>query len=91
MHKHNIKSELNNYYKQIRANLPNSRQSVKMIHDLSNSINDYTENHSAYGMQDIIETFGSPEEIADSFISSLNSKEYKKGISFKKTVVPPKS
>lgn len=66
------------YYYKIKRNLPYSRQASSLINDLKFSITGYTDNHPSFTFQEIIDIFGIPEEITESFILSLNSAEYKK-------------
>lgn len=86
MNKRNGNSDLAKYYKQIKLNLPYSKQASSLINNLKFSIAEYTDKHPCYTIQEIIDIFGTPEEIVESFILSLNSAEYKKNISVKKII-----
>jgi len=81
-----VNLELRNYYKQIKKNLPFSKQSSILLKNLKNSIDDYISLHSHFNIQEIIDTFGTPDEIAMSFIASIDSKELKKQLSAKRII-----
>lgn len=74
------------YYYKIKRNLPYSRQASSLINDLKFSIIGYTDNHPSFTFQEIIDIFGTPEEISESFILFLNSAEYKKNVFVKKII-----
>lgn len=61
-----------------------SKKSEALLIPLKESIALYTESHSNVSIQKIQEIFGSPEEIAESYIDSLDKKEYKETINVKR-------
>ncbi|NLN82531.1 MAG: hypothetical protein GX136_08315 [Clostridiales bacterium] len=76
MNKNSLEHELACYYRQIKKQLVcKSAKKKKLIAELKGSIVEYLEDHSDSTIKNIAEHFGSPADIADSYISSMEGDE----------------
>lgn len=87
MNKRDKDLELEKYYKQLKKYLPATKQTSVLMKNLRNSIDEYIDNHPDYSIQEIIDTFGSPEETAEFLVTSMDTKEFKKRLSLKNSIL----
>ena len=69
--------QLNNYYKRLSSVLPSKLQR-KIFPDLRANINFYLSEHPSTSYEDFLLHFGTPEEIASSYMESLDKEDYEK-------------
>lgn len=75
------------YLKQLKKQLPYSAsQKKRYIGDITDSIISYVQDHPDCNFEELSRAFGTPGEIAESYITDLSSGEYHKKLSTKKIV-----
>lgn len=71
----------NNYIKEIKQNLLCPvRQKKPVLKDIANSVKDYAENNNITDINDLYTHFGTPEEVAKSYMSQADIKDIKRKI-----------
>lgn len=71
-----LKDELNEYISNIRKQLVcNAADKKRLLSDLTFNIDEFIEDHPESSINDIIEHFGTPEDIAGGYLSSLEGGE----------------
>ena len=71
--------ELKKYYKQIKSNLPMyTSKEKKFISDLQSSVCEYIEAKPECIMDDIVERFGTPNEIVQTYLEGVEDIDPKK-------------
>ena len=72
----NDSRKIKRYFKQIRLLIPVRSKGVKrFLRDFGNSVVEYQEEHPECSAEDIIEWFGSPEDVAYEYVSSVDAEE----------------
>lgn len=80
--------ELKKYYRDISKNLPVGRkQKQQIILAIVQSVEDYLATHPLADFPAVLEHFGSPQEIAASYIENMTTPEILKKFRFRKTVL----
>ena len=68
--------KIKHYFREIRLLIPVSSKGVKkFLQDFRSSVEEYAENHPECSAEEIIERFGSPEDVAYEYVSSVDAKE----------------
>ena len=76
-----IENDIRNYISDVGKNLVCSRKQKKQIlKDIENDVLDYTDNKQITDINEIYAHFGSPEELAKSFLSVADIKTVKRKI-----------
>lgn len=79
--------EINQYFEQIKIFLPTFSKSTKRyLKDLRNSIDDYCKGNPNSSMDDIIEEFGTPQDVVCNYIDCMDSEQLIRQISISKLV-----
>ena len=80
--------ELKKYYRDISKNLPVGRKQKQQISlAIVQSVEDYLATHPLADFPAVLEHFGSPQEIAASYIENMTTPEILKKFQFRKTVL----
>ena len=87
MNDNSLKKEINKYLKEIKNNLLISKARKKFIKTLKESIYEYMENNPDADIKSIIENFGTPDEIANSFAAIINYREINKHTHIKRIIL----
>lgn len=80
--------ELKKYYRDISKNLPvgrNQKQQISLA--IVQSVEDYLATHPLADFPAVLEHFGSPQEIAASYIENMTTPEILKKFRFRKTIL----
>ena len=76
------------YLKEIKKQLPcSASQKKRYMEHITDSVSDYVGQHSDCNFEELCKAFGTPEEIADAYISDLSADEFSKKTSTKKVVL----
>ena len=68
--------KIKHYFREIRLLIPVSSKGVKkFLQDFRSSVEEYAENHPECSAEEIIERFGSPEDVAYEYVSSVDAEE----------------
>ena len=79
--------KIKHYFKQIRLLIPVRSKGVKrFLQDFRNAVEEYQEEHPECSAEDIMERFGSPEDVAYEYVSSVDSEEICRRITISKFV-----
>lgn len=79
MNSNNLQSQLRRYFRQINRRLPCARRErMRLLSSLRCDITIYLKEYPKCGLEDIVEHFGTVEDIADAYISSENTERYMK-------------
>lgn len=79
--------KIEHYFRQIRLLIPVSSKGVKkFLRDFRSSVEEYWEEHPECSAEDLIEQFGSPEDVAYEYVSSVDAEEICRRISISKFV-----
>lgn len=71
--KNEMNKELSDYYSQIKKLFIGSNRELNhLLGELKISVDEYVENNPNAGMEDVFTSFGTPEEIAGSFINNIS-------------------
>ncbi|MBR3767704.1 MAG: hypothetical protein IKL10_05635 [Clostridia bacterium] len=83
-----LKSQLNTYYKDISSSLlcKNGKKRI-FIRELKSNISDFVENNPDATIEDIMNCFGKPAEIAESFKAETDILTLRKKLSVKKLII----
>ena len=80
-----LQLELNDYFKKIKKNLICSKSIKKIfIHDFKNRVDEYVDENPDVSIEDIISTFGTPNDIIKGFDNEL---EYYKNKAKKRLII----
>ncbi len=83
-----VKNELKTYYSEIEKNLICERkQKAAFMAELKSNIDEYLSGDTAATLENIIEVFGAPEEIALSFMENTQAQVIRKKIDIKKYIL----
>lgn len=83
-----IENEINSYISDVRKNLVCNRKIKKQtVTDLRNSVFDYAENNNITDINLIYKHFGSPEELAKSFMTENDLKYLKRKIIIRRIIL----
>ena len=83
----NDSRRIEHYFRQIRLLIPVSSKGVKkFLRDFRSSVEEYEEEHPECSAEDIIERFGSPEDVAYEYVSSVDAEEICRRISISRFV-----
>lgn len=78
----------NNYIKEIKQNLLCPvRQKKQVLKDIVNSIKDYAENNNITDINDLYAHFGTPEEVAKSYMSQADINDIKRKIKVRRVLI----
>lgn len=77
-----VTKQLKNYYQQISSLIP-SKMRPALMSELQENIEHYLDANPDASFEDILQHFGTPEEIAGSCMESLNKDEYEKELNTK--------
>lgn len=79
---------LNAYFKELKKALPySSIKSSKLIKDLRNSISEYCNKNPNVRIEDILTEFGTPEEIANFTVATLEPTKLKKRLALRQWII----
>ena len=68
--------KIKHYFREIRLLIPvSSKGAKKFLQDFRSSVEEYAENHPECSAEEIIERFGSPEDVAYEYVSSVDAEE----------------
>lgn len=82
-----LDQKINQYFEQIQILLPTfSKSTGKYLKDLKNSVEDYCQKNPDISMEDIINTFGSPQDIVCNYIDCMDTEQLIQQISINKLV-----
>lgn len=86
--KNSLDTELIAYFRDIRATIPGSpRQKRRITTGIQESIGDYISSHPGVQMEDIYSRFGSPRDIAETYVGELSSDELRKMTSVTRKII----
>ena len=79
--------KIKHYFREIRLLIPVSSKGVKkFLQDFRSSVEEYAENHPECSAEEIIEKFGSPEDVAYEYVSSVDAKEICRRITMNRSI-----
>ena len=82
-----LNKELKKYKRKIKANLIcNTKHSKKFMHEMSCSIDQYVEKNNIHQISEIFDHFGTPEEIAKSFLCETDISVISKKLRLKRVI-----
>ncbi len=82
-----LDQKINQYFEQIQILLPTfSKSTGKYLKDLKNSVEDYCKKNPNISMEDIINTFGTPQDIVCNYIDCMDAEQLIQQISINKLV-----
>lgn len=82
-----LDQKINQYFEQIQILLPTfSKSKGKYLKDLKNSVEDYCKKNPNISMEDIINTFGTPQDIVCNYIDCMDAEQLIQQISINKLV-----
>jgi len=77
--------ELHYYYNNILNLMPcNNKVKQRLLLEIKSNIEDFVNTNPECSFQNIIEHFGSPQDICDSFIETINAQEIRKKMKISK-------
>ena len=80
--------EIDRYIKAISDNLVcSSKTKKRFLKEFRCDVNEYIQTNRVQQFDDVIKQFGTPEKIAEGFITPENLKVIQKAINFKKTII----
>lgn len=83
-----IEKEIEKYLSEIRNNLVCNRKLKKVIiEEIEGSVYDYTESKGVNDISEIYEHFGTPEEMARTYLSQVDPKKIRKATNVRKVVI----
>ena len=83
-----INTQLRRYYRQIRSWLPCDRkQKNRCIQELSESMIGFLEQKPNASFQDIVDRFGTPQQIASAFIEETDTQKLLHSLKIRKRIV----
>jgi len=79
--------ELHDYYNKISSLMPcNHKVKQRLLLEIKSNIADFIYANPECSFQNIIEHFGSPQDICDSYIETINAQEIRKKMNISKLV-----
>ena len=79
--------KIKHYFREIRLLIPVSSKGVKkFLQDFRSSVEEYAENHPECSAEEIIERFGSPEDVAYEYVSSVDAEEICRRITMSRSI-----
>ncbi len=83
-----IKKDIEKYLSQVKSYLPcRKADKTAILEDIRQAIFEFTENSGAETIDDIYKRFGTPEEIAKSYLSDTEPQNIKKAINVRKVII----
>lgn len=83
-----IEKEIEKYLSEIQNNLVgNSKAKKNIIEEISGSVYDFAEAKGINDISEIYEHFGTPEEMAQTYLSQADPKKIAKAVRIKKAIV----
>ena len=83
-----LKKELNAYFKKVDAQLLCDRKSkIVFLTDLKNDIDEFVQQEPDADFENIVSAFGTPQEIAESFLKNADIANIKKKMNVKKILL----
>ena len=83
-----INKDIEKYLSQVKAYLPcRKADKTAILEDIRQAIFEFTENSGAETIDDIYKRFGTPEEIAKSYLSDTEPQNIKKAINVRKVII----
>ena len=80
--------EKKEYYNAVKRNICcGSKNKSEFLDDFSDKLSDYIDENPKADIDELIKNFGSPEEIADSFMQTLDEDEIQKAVRKKKIII----
>ena len=83
-----INKDIEKYLSQVKSYLPcRNADKTAILEDIRQAILDFTENSDIQSIDDIYKRFGTPEEIARSYLSDADPKKISKAFNIKKIIL----
>ena len=82
-----LKKQLKYYFKDINRKLLITRNKKSFFISFKNSVYEFTDSHPSFTMDDILQNFGTPDEIAKSFALDIDYKLLNKRTKIKRLLI----
>ena len=79
--------ELKSYFREIKRQIPGGCKKNKILRDLRLSVNDFIEENSDATFGAVVEHFGTPQQIADSYTEEMPPQELQRQLKIKKWII----
>ena len=79
--------ELKSYFREIKQQLPGGCKKNKILRDLRLSIDDFMEENPDATFTAVVEHFGTPQQIVDSYTEEMPAHELQKQLKIKKWII----
>lgn len=79
--------ELKSYFREIKRQIPGGCKKNKILRDLRLSVNDFIEENPDATFGAVVELFGTPQQIADSYTEEMPPQELQRQLKIKKWII----